>query len=76
MVIVVNSISMQINEQIDNADLTIVAALHWIYKRGWKSSHPIPEFAKAFESWGDFFYGCLLLCKEIHGLKSLVERGF
>jgi hypothetical protein len=52
-------------------DVTLVAALHWVYKKRWKSKYRIPQPAKAFETWGDLFCSYLSLCTELHSLHPL-----
>jgi hypothetical protein len=55
-------------------DVTLLSALHWVYKKRWNHSHRIPSGAKTFEPWGDYFHAILSLCIELHAMNPLGKR--
>jgi len=52
-------------------DVTLISALHWVYKKQWKSKYRVPLAAKDFETWGDLFNAYLSLCTHVHLLHPL-----
>lgn len=56
------------------ANVTVIASLHWVYKKRWNPSHKIPLSAKTFEVWGDYFHALLSLCIELHAMHPLGQQ--